>query len=558
MPTHCALEVGVAPCAALGRERRWVFLRPAPKRAQAATTRQNLTNQPSLQALFNSAARRERGALCRKTAKRRPEETRSRAAASTSATAKATARDASAGGGVRQRTARTAFETNPKMKGRNQAMRGKASIGVLLALGMLLVAPAASLAAEATQEAILQKLDALQKRVTYLEDRLAEARDAAQTAQKAAAEAYATSGRSLKMSQEIAKTKDRQPEGLLTEAGKRLKLYGAVELEGSYNNYEPSQGEGTTESDFTIATAEIFFDATINKYTKGLIHLLYEGEGSAINVDEAFILVGQTEDMPFYFLGGLMYPAIGLFETYMVSDPITQNVFETQATAGEIGWAQDWFNVGAGVFNSSVHQASDAPDRNINTLYVRAQFDAPEGAFGEGVDLNFGAAYTNNIAGGNLGDEVVGEQLQDMVGGLSLMLNAQYKWAVFNAEYITALDDFQAGELSFASGKAKPYAYNLELAFLCIEDWAFAVRYEGGGDLGDFEPERQYGLTVAWDFLPDTTISLELLRGDYANDDERTLVTTQLAVAFQVPLPPADGRSRHKPGSGRRLPEPRV
>ena len=159
--------------------------------------------------------------------------------------------------------------------------------------------------------------------------------------------------------------------------------------------------------------------------------------------------------MPFYFLGGLMYPAIGLFETYMVSDPITQNVFETQATAAEVGWAQDWFNVGAGVFNASVHQASDAPDNNLNTFYVRAQFDAPEGALGEDIDLNFGVAYTNNIAGGNLGDEVVGEELEDMVGGLSVMLNAQYKWVVFNAEYITALDDFQAGELSFAPRKGQ-------------------------------------------------------------------------------------------------------
>ncbi len=411
-------------------------------------------------------------------------------------------------------------------------MRSIGRIGALLALGALLLAPASAMAADATQEAILQKLDALQKRVEFLEGKLAEAHKNASDARKAAAEAYATSGRSLKMSQQVAKTKAQQPAGLLTEAGKRLSVYGAVELEGSYNNYEPSQGEGSTESNFSIATAEVFFDATINKYTKGLIHLLYEGEGDAMNVDEAFILIGQTEDMPFYFLGGLMYPAIGMFETYMVSDPITQNVFETQATAGEVGWAQDWFNVGAGVFNAGVHQSDDAPDNNINSFYVRAQFDAPEGALGEGVDLNFGVAYTNNIAGGNLGDEVVDEKLKDLVGGLSLMLNAQYRWVVFNGEYITALDDFQAGELSFASGKVKPYAYNLELAFLPIEDWTFAVRYEGGSDLGDFEPERQYGFTVSWNFLPDTAISLEWLRGDYANDDERNLITTQLAVAF--------------------------
>ena len=418
-------------------------------------------------------------------------------------------------------------------------MKGAIGKLALLVLGLMMLAPSAAQAADPTQQAILDKLDALQKRVMELENKLATAQDKAakahqeaQDARKAAAEAYATSGRSLKMSQQVAKTKESQPGGLLTEAGKRLKVYGAVELEGAYSNYEPSQGEGVSDSNFTVATAEIFFDATINKYTKGLIHLLYEGEGDAINVDEAFILIGQTEDLPFYFMGGLVYPAIGLFETYMVSDPITQNVFETQATAAEVGWAQDWFNVGAGIFNAGVHQASDAPDNNLNTFYVRAQFDAPEGALGDGIDLNFGAAYTNNIAGGNLGDEVVGEGLQDMVGGLSFMLNAQYKWLVFNGEYITALDDFQEGELSFAGGKAKPYAFNLELAFLPIEDWTFAVRYEGGGDLGDFEPNAQYGATVSWNFLPDTAISIEYLYGEYDNNDERSLLTTQLAVAF--------------------------
>ncbi|MFH2127323.1 MAG: LbtU family siderophore porin [Pseudomonadota bacterium] len=412
-------------------------------------------------------------------------------------------------------------------------MKGVVGNIALLALCLLLLGPPAALAADPTQEAILQELRALKQRVSDLEGKLAEAHESAQDAQKAAAEAYATSGRSLKMSQQVAKTKDKQPAGLLSEAGKRLKIYGAIELEGSYSNKKPKNGESVTDSDFTLATAEIFFEAAINKYTKGLLHLLYEqGDTDPINIDEAFIMIGQTEDMPFYFLGGRMYPAIGLFETYMVSDPITQNTFETQASAVEIGWAQDWFNVGVGTYNSTVHQGSDSPDNTINTYYVRAQFDAVENALADGLDINAGVAYTNNIAGGNLGDEVVGETVQDLVGGLSFMLNVQYKWVVFNGEYITALDDFQAGELSFIDSKAKPYAYNLELAFLPLEDWTFAVRYEGSGDLGDFEPERQYGFTVSWNLLPDTALSLEYLRGDYANDDERDLVTTQLAVAF--------------------------
>lgn len=405
----------------------------------------------------------------------------------------------------------------------------------LLAVAVLMLAPGAALSAEADTQALLDEIRALKTRMAQLEDKLEKANASAQAANQAAMEAHKGSAHSLKVSQELAKTRDQQDkQGLLSEAGKRVNIYGAVELEGSYQKNKPKNGKSSNESRFTLATAEIFFDARINKYTKALLHLLYEeGDTDPMNIDEAFILIGQTGDMPFYFLGGRMYPAIGLFQTAMVSDPITQNLFETQATAGEIGWSQNWFNVGVGAYNSDVHLASDDPDSTINSYYARIQFDAPEGALGQGVDVNFGFAYTNNIAGGNLGEEVNGRVLKDLVAGWSAMFNLEYKWLSFNAEYIAALDDFQPGELKFMSGrKAKPQAYSLELAVRPIADWTFAARYEGGSDLGDFEPERQLGFTVSWAFLPDTTLSLEYLRGEYANDDERDLITTQLAVAF--------------------------
>ena len=152
-------------------------------------------------------------------------------------------------------------------------------LGALLALGVLTLAPVQAFGADATQEAVLQELRALKNRVSELEKDLAEAKQSANDARQAASEARKTSGQSLKMSQEVAKTKAKQPEGLLTEAGKRLKIYGAVELEGSWSDNKPDKGESSTESDLNLATAEVFFDATINDYTKGLVHLLWEQGG---------------------------------------------------------------------------------------------------------------------------------------------------------------------------------------------------------------------------------------------------------------------------------------
>ncbi|WP_449246160.1 LbtU family siderophore porin [Desulfarculus baarsii] len=415
-------------------------------------------------------------------------------------------------------------------------MKVKLKVAAWLAAAAMLVTPAAAFAADADTQALLNELRALKERVSTLEQALEKANTSAADAQKAAQEAQATSAHSLKMSEQAQLAKGEQVAGgLLSDAGKRLKIYGAVELEGAYSNFKPKHGKSASESDFTLATAEVFIEADINKYVKGLVHMLYEeGDTDPMNIDEAYILLGQTDDIPAYFLGGRMYPAIGLFESNLISDPITQNVFETQATAAEVGWAQDWFNVGVGIFNSDVHESSDAPDNNINTFYARAQFDAPEGALGEDVDLNFGLAYTNNIASGNLSEYVVDQSLQDLVAGWSAMLSAQYKCVAFTAEYISAIDDFKAGELDYMTDSdGKPYAYNIELAYMPFEDWTFAARYEGSDNLGDKEPEHQFGVGASWMFLPDTTLSVEYLHGEFQDtEDERDLFTTQLAIGF--------------------------
>ncbi|WP_043814542.1 LbtU family siderophore porin [Desulfarculus baarsii] len=423
-------------------------------------------------------------------------------------------------------------------------MISKRVLAVMAALALCLTALPAAAAEDRQDELVRQLLEevkALKARVGELESKLAQTSQAAEQAGQQAQEAQATSAHSLKMSEQAQKAKGEQVAGgLLSDAGKRLKIYGAIEVEGQYANLKPKNGPSSSVSDFTLATAEVFIEADINKYVKGLVHMLYEeGDTDPMNIDEAYILLGQTDDVPAYFLGGRMYPAIGLFETSMVSDPITQDMFETQATAAEVGWAQDWFNVGVGAFNADVHQYDDGADNTINTFYARAQFDAPEGALGKDVDLNFGLAYINNIAAGNLREGLLTEydQIQDLVAGWSAMISAQYEMVAFTAEYISALDDFKAGEL-YPDDKLKPYAYSLELAFMPFDEWTFAARFEGaegptadkGSDMDT--PDHRWGLTASWEFLEDTVLSVEYMRFEFDDESEEDCVTTQLAVGF--------------------------
>jgi hypothetical protein len=110
----------------------------------------------------------------------------------------------------------------------------------------------------------------------------------------------------------------------------------------------------------------------------------------------------------------------------------------------------------------------------------------------------------------------------------------------FKAEYIGALDNFQAGEFTNIDGgnAIEPSAWNLELAYAPVEDLEVAVRYAqtddifGGIDNAGAFPESQYGLAAAYGLFDSTTVALEYLKNDYQNDDEATVITAQLAIEF--------------------------
>ncbi len=438
-------------------------------------------------------------------------------------------------------------------------MQRKVWVFCALLLAALMCMPQAALAVTDQEvKALLQEIKALKKRVAELEKKLGAAcqvsdanrdkvlkaaaaaeearrlaREAREQARQAFDQAKVATTRSVKASRDV-ETVTKQPPAVLSELGKRISIHGQVQVEASYERRQAKSGRSSNNSDLTLATAEIFFEGTINKYTRGVLHFLWEeGKTEPVDMDEAFVVIGQTEDLPFYLMAGRIYPAVGVFDSYLISDTITKNLFETQESAAEVGYAGSWLNFSVGAYNGSLQESNQGGDTLINSYYTRLQLMNPEGSLG-GLKLSGGVAYTNNIGdAGGLLDNIPGQQVRDLVPGLSFSLVAEYQKFALLGEYITALDDFQPGELSFAGGKkARPSAFNLELAFIPVDDWSFAVRYEGGSDLFGQEPERQWGGGLNWTFLPDTTFSLEYLRGEYANDDTRDLLTTQLTVVY--------------------------
>ncbi len=332
----------------------------------------------------------------------------------------------------------------------------------------------------------------------------------------------------------------------------RIELSGVVEVDyGSEkrkaNDYDTGNTTRSRDEDITFSTVELHADAKINKYTTGHVVFLYEEDEDEdrIRIDEGTIRFGGIEETRhLYFQAGKYYPHFGELNTWFISDPLTCQIFEIQETAAEAGYTGKWFSSGVGIFHGDVQKSGDDESR-IKGLFADANVHNPKGTLG-GLSLLAGASYLNNVADTDtLRHEV--SQFRNDVPGVALYLVAEYHKFSFGAEYITALDDFHAGEMAYALNRngtaveTRPCAWNLELAYRPLDPLRFAVKYEGSEDLFGLFPKRQYGLAVSYDLLACTTLSAEYLHGDYdegnrnesgQEEGSRDGLSLQLAVEF--------------------------
>jgi len=332
----------------------------------------------------------------------------------------------------------------------------------------------------------------------------------------------------------------------------KIQLSGVVEVEFGSEKHkvkDPVMGGSNSrrDDDITLSTVELHTDVQVNKYTEGHVVFLYEeGEDEdRVRIDEGTIRLGGIEQTHhLYFQAGKYYPHFGELNSWFVSDPLTLEIFEIQESAVEAGYDGEWFSPGVGVFHGDVQKKGDDESR-IKGLFADANLHNPEGTLAD-VSLLAGVSYLNNVADTDILQDETNE-IRDYVGGLALYLVAEYHNFSFGAEYITALDDFRAGEMNYALDRngnpeeTKPAAWNLELAYRPMEPLQLAVKYEGTRDMYGLVPESQYGFAISYDLLESTTLSTEYLHGDYDDnnqnsdcnvEDSRDAVTLQLAVEF--------------------------
>jgi hypothetical protein len=315
-----------------------------------------------------------------------------------------------------------------------------------------------------------------------------------------------------------------------------ISLSGAIEIEAGFEriDYNDPAIEDVDSGDIVVTTVEVGVDAEIAKHVSGHLLFLYEEDDTDLEVDEAIISIDGEDVVPFYLNAGQMYVPFGNFESHMISDPVTLELGETRESAVVVGFAADWIDLSAGVFNGDIDETGE--DDKIESYVAGAIFTLPQNTV-SGFELSAGASYISNIGDSDsLQEDIEAGPLtiRDYVAGYSAFISISALDRFFlNAEYLTAADEFVAGELSFDSGrKFKPSAWYAELAVGVIDDLEIAVRYEASDEGGNFLPEKRYGCAVTYGLFENTSLGFEYLHGEFKNNDKTDVLTAQLAVEF--------------------------
>jgi len=314
----------------------------------------------------------------------------------------------------------------------------------------------------------------------------------------------------------------------------RVVVSGLVEVEGVYT----SDYEDEDESDFELATAELGIDAQIHDFVSSHVLFLWEeGEGEDICVDEAFITIGNTEKFPAFMTLGRQYVPFGVFETSMVSDPLTLEIAETQETSILFGFEYSGVYGGIYLFNGDIDEKSG--DDHLENFGANIGYSFETGDLG----LDFSASYISSLGDSDGVSDVLFDDIDDYVDGISLSGVLGFKGFTLIGEYVTALDEFEPGEMAFKQSGAEPEAWNLELGYkfdVAGHDTTLAVPCQGTAEALAMElPETRYMAAAGMGFFDNLIlVSLEYAydedydESDGGSGEEAHTLTTQIAMEF--------------------------
>ena len=114
----------------------------------------------------------------------------------------------------------------------------------------------------------------------------------------------------------------------------KLKIGGTVEFEATNNE---SFTADTTSSDLALAKATLYFEAQPHEMLQTYIAGVFNDGTASIDLDEGWVKVGETDDVPAYVKAGSFIVPFGAFNTNMLADPLGLTLAETSEAPVQVG-----------------------------------------------------------------------------------------------------------------------------------------------------------------------------------------------------------------------------
>lgn len=296
----------------------------------------------------------------------------------------------------------------------------------------------------------------------------------------------------------------------------RVEISGLIEVEAGFE--DPDGGD--SESSLTLATAELGIAARITDILSGEIVLLFEDDGEEeLDVDLAALTIAPNDSWA--ITAGQFYLPFGVYDTQMVSDPLTLELGETRETAVQTAYHQGSFGLTAYLFDGDASEDGKSKIDNFGLAFALAQ----EGdSFGYAANLG----YINDIGDSDGLIDTAGD-VHDRVAGLAASLVVTSGPFTLIGEYLGAMDEFDAtGE--------EPSAYNLEAGYgfaLAGREAGFAIGVQGSDDAEAVGlPEDMVVAALSIEVVESASLALEYARAQAYDGEETGILTLQLAAEF--------------------------
>lgn len=282
----------------------------------------------------------------------------------------------------------------------------------------------------------------------------------------------------------------KQMHGNLVEENLHSHLLFSGLVEGVVDYYAPGGSPSTSAVDLGSVALDAFFIGP-SDWTLGYFEFDYDSvnpagdifvttnrytvANSRVYVNRGFITIGNFDKSPYYGTIGQFYVPFGVYSSVMVSSPMTKTLMRTKARSLLLGFQQQSGNVAlygsAYGFRGDSHAASvskiDNGGLNFGVKFDKSAFHPGifNGRIGVGVIANIADSLGMQLLNG-FATNSASEQLVHRVPGYNVnaLLSISDKVDVI-AEYVTASTAFNANDMTYNGGGAKPWATDLEVAY---------------------------------------------------------------------------------------------